>query len=112
MIHIESVSCTAVLSWEAIARHVTIRVGNEGASIVDLVSAIAFSSVFNTDVGIRINIAVGSTDLGAHLSIVGGGVWGQSTNIIAFSVASNPDTGYSLSCNRWLMDWSCSGGGY
>jgi hypothetical protein len=110
LIHIESVSSTTVLSRESIARHVTLRIVNDGASIVDLVSAVAFSSIFNTDEGIRINIAVGSADLGAHQSIVGGGVWGQSTNVIAFSVASNADTGDSISCNGWLMNWSCGGG--
>ena len=110
MIHIKVVSSTTVLSWESIARHVTLRIGNKGASIVDLVSAVTFSSIFNTDEGIRINITVGSADLWAHQSIVGGGVWGQSTNVIAFSVASNADTGYSISCNGWLMNWSCGGG--
>jgi hypothetical protein len=112
MIHIKSVPCTTVLSWVSITRHVALRIVNDGASIVDLVSAVAFSSILNTDVGIRINVAVGSANLRAHQSVVGGGVWGQRANIITLCVASNADTGDTSRGDRSLVDWSSSGGSW
>jgi hypothetical protein len=112
LIQIKSVSCTAVLSWVSTTRHVALRIGNNRASIVDLVSAVTFSSILDTNVGIRIDVAVGSANLGAHHSVVGGGVWGQRANIITLRVASNADTGDTRRGYRCLMDWSPRGGSW
>ena len=106
MIHIKSVSGTAVLSWESIARHATIRVCNKGASIVDLVSAVTFSTILDTHIGVRIKIALGGAELGAHQSVVDDLDRGQRANLIAFCITSNALAGDAVRCNRWLMDRS------
>lgn len=85
-LQIKSVSSTTILIWESATWHETFRIGNDSASIIDRVSAIAFACELNTEVKI-----IGTHRLAnfrAHVSVIGVNEWGQGTNVVAFGVAT------------------------